>query len=141
MTTQEYQEYIEKHGIRMTATKVDRNPNMADAMPAGSTHWMCTFTAGAKALLVYYSMGPALTGEPQIVQVLNCLADDAAGYEFAGGYEEWCADYGYGPGDRDPKRIYATLKREAGKLRVFLGDAAYDELLNDVDRNEVEKLG
>ncbi|MDD4986242.1 MAG: hypothetical protein PHQ43_10735 [Dehalococcoidales bacterium] len=132
MTTQEY---IEKHGIHMAATKVDRNPNM-DAMPAGSTHWICLFTINSRggAFDVYFSMGPALAREPSAVEVLECMADDAAGIENTRSFERWAAEYGYDADSRRAERIYKLTKGQSRRLRKFLLADAYEELLWNTSR-------
>ena len=130
------QEFMTKHGINMTSKPVEANPNMND-MPEGSTHWRCIFSlnASASAFGVYYSMGPALKGEPKADELLDCLASNAATYENARTFDDWCSEYGYDTDSRKAERIFKAVFKQAGQLKRFLGDDLYNDLLWNTDRD------
>lgn len=74
------------------------------------------------------------TYKPDTVSVLGCLVSDASGIEFSPRFEDWATDLGY---DTDSRKAYATFQtclQQAAELRGFLGNAAFDELLNDTER-------
>jgi hypothetical protein len=81
-------------------------------------------------MTTYFSMGYGHKGaKPEAVDVLSCLANDAAGVENAGGFEDWCAEYGYETDSRKAERIYKTCIHQSKRLRQFLGGEAYEQLL------------
>lgn len=84
------QQFITSSAITMTAEWADSNPHMDD-MPRGSSHWKCILKCGRRQMTVPFSQGPAVAQEPTIEDVLSCLALDAAGYEIAQSFEDWCA--------------------------------------------------
>jgi hypothetical protein len=71
---------------------------------------------------------------PRAEDVLDSLASDAGSIENARFFEDWCADFGYDTDSRKAEATYNECCRLARQLRSFLGGAAYDELLNDVER-------
>jgi hypothetical protein len=120
--------------ITMQVKRTDDNPNMPD-MPAGSNHYKCTLRFRTRRMIVIFSQGPAIDHEPTLIDVLDCLASDAAGVENGVSFEDWCADYGYDTDSRKAERIYKACEREAEKLRNLLGDNLYQELLWNVKRS------
>jgi hypothetical protein len=127
-------QFIEENKIRMTAARVDRNPNMSD-MPAGSSHWKCVFFRGRSRMTVYFSMGPAHSREPEVADVLDCLASDASGIENARSFEDWASEYGYDADSRKAKKIYKACVKQSEKLKKFIGsDELYQSLLFDTER-------
>jgi hypothetical protein len=128
------QKFIEENKIRMTAARVDRNPNMED-MPDGSAHYQCRFTSMGRTMTVYFSMGPACKGEPTAAEVLDCLATDSASVENSSSFEDWAADLGYDPDSRKAEKAYQAVEKQSRKLKVFLrSDDLYDELLFHIER-------
>src|SRR5690349_4744471 len=91
------QDFIAMHGLTMTARPTMRNPNMPDA---DMSHWRCIIRSPWGSLRAFFSMGRAHTGPPQLDDVLDCLASDAAMVEQVGSFEEWCADLGLDPDSR-----------------------------------------
>jgi hypothetical protein len=82
-----------------------------------------------------FSHGFGVTPTPPAASdVLDCLASDAAGYDNAESFEDWASEYGYDPDSRKGERIYNTVGTQAGKLRRFLGNVLYEELLYQVER-------
>lgn len=83
--------FIKSLGLTMTVTPADNNPNMIDADPR-MHHYACKMKYDRRQLTVAFSMGSGLTREPEISDVLDCLASDAAGVENASGFEDWCGE-------------------------------------------------
>lgn len=65
--------FIDQHGITAEVEWADDNPNMPDAMP-GSSHYRVTLRNERGSLVVPFTMGPALTDEPDVKTVLDCIA-------------------------------------------------------------------
>jgi hypothetical protein len=126
--------FVVSHGITMTADWADANPNMTD-MPAGSSHWKCVLKCGRRTMTVPFSQGPAISREPSVEDVLDCLASDAAGYENAQSFEDWASEYGYDTDSRKAEKTFKTVQKQANRLRWLLyTDDAFQALLFDTER-------
>lgn len=180
-------EFIEKHGLSMTAEPRNNNPNMDSNTEMD--HWLCGLrrpgmTAPKDAFWVPFSQGighrrwkvnpsrvldwtdhdrkrfgykpggpvshlflsqRTLWAEqvaaaliepapPRLADVLDCLASDANGYDNSRNFEDWASDYGYDTDSRKAEATYRIVAEQAKGLRYFLGDNAYRELIEDVDR-------
>lgn len=71
---------------------------------------------------------------PHPATVLHCLLSDADGVANARGFEDWCADYGYGSDSRKAYRTYeACGEVDRHMRRVFAPEAleALREALQD----------
>lgn len=86
---------------------------------------------GAARMTLYFSKGMGHSGaEPRADEVLSCLALDAAGIEDASGdFDAWCSEYGYDTDSRKAEKIFKTCEHQAARLKNFLGDDLYDQLL------------
>lgn len=128
-------EFVTSASITMTAERTYENPNMGTDSHYPMDHWRCRLTTGRSRMTITFSMGKGHHGkEPTIGDVLDCLASDAACYENAGSFEDWCSEYGYDTDSRRAERTYKTVERQSVKLARFLGDSAYQTLLWDVER-------
>lgn len=119
--------FVNRYHITASARLVDANPNMTD-MPEGSTHWRVTLRMMGRQMTTSFSMGPAHSHEPTAVEVLDCLVSDAAGYESARDFADWCAEYGYDEDSRKAERTFKAIGEATKRLRRFLG-ATYEEAL------------
>lgn len=70
---------------------------------------------------------------PELADVLDNLASDAAGYENARSFEDWASDYGYDTDSRKAERIYSEIKKQVSELRRLLG-ADYEKVLFEIER-------
>lgn len=137
---QSTQVFAEKYGIEMEPVLTDHNPNM-DEMPEGTRHWRCTFRGIETDFEVIFSMGPALEREPSAAEVLDALASDAAGYENAidadneQPFEAWADEYGLDTDSRRHERTFRAVEDQSKRLRAWLGDAPYEELLWETERD------
>lgn len=113
---------------------VESNPHMSE-MPEGSSHWRVYFALGGRHFDTYYSMGPALSGPPDPVDVLSCVLEDVAGYENARSFEEWAGEYGYDTDSRRAEGIYRAIADQADGLRHLLGEL-FDEYLWNTDHDD-----
>lgn len=122
---------IEMNRITMTCEYADSNPNMPDGRDMD--HWKCVLKMGRKRLTVPFSMGYGHHGkEPQVADVLDCLASDASGADQD--FENWASDLGYDTDSRKAERTYRVIERQAKRLAAFLGDDLYQTLLYDTER-------
>ena len=71
---------------------------------------------------------------PELADVLDCLASDAAGYENARHFEDWAAEYGYDQDSRKGYAIFETVEKQAKDLQRLLGTEAFNKLLWEVER-------
>lgn len=125
------QEFIEANQVTMTVTPTDHNVNMEDTT---MDHWAYVLRCGPRRMSGTFSMGSGHAGnEPELDDVLDCLASDAAGYENCPTFEEWASDYGYDTDSRKAEKIFHAVKRESKSLSHLLGDA-YPTLLWDIER-------
>src|SRR5262245_1458008 len=87
---------IAREGLKFSADLTDHNPHAQDdKWAATATHWKCLIRKGRRSMTVYFSQGPAISREPTLADVLDCLASDASGFENAGDFTSWCSEYGY----------------------------------------------
>lgn len=130
-------QFIRQHKIRMTAEWADSNPNMMtdENWSRSATHYRCVLRCGKRQMTVPFSQGSAHTKEPSAEDVLNCLASDAAGYENARSFEDWCSEYGYDTDSRKAEKTFKTIERQATDLARLLGaPSSYETLLWNTER-------
>jgi hypothetical protein len=68
-------------------------------------------------------------GPPEIADVLDAIAAEAAIVEAADSFEEWAVQMGFDPDSRYGERVFRAARRQATRLRALLGDEDYDQLL------------
>lgn len=125
-------EFITSAGISMTAKPVDHNPDMNSDPKYPMDHWKCTLKAGHSQMTVTFSMGIGHKGKaPEAAEVLSCVASDSTSADQS--FEDWCVELGYDTDSRKAERTYNLIKRQAAKLRNFLGESAYQTLMHSVE--------
>ena len=91
----------------------------------------------ATAISFYFSQGTAITKTPTLADLLDCLASDASGTEGAQ-FADWVSEYGYDltthQAYKNAKATFKACKRAARDLRSLLGETAYLELINEVEK-------
>jgi len=128
-------QFIKKHRLRIECELTDRNPNMADDEWARTaTHWECVIKRGRDRMTVHFSQGPAVVHEPEIDEVLDSLASDAAGYLNARDFDDWASEYGYDTDSRRAERIFNAVGEQVTDLRRLLGQQALQELAFKTER-------
>lgn len=138
-------QFITDNRIVSGAFRVDENPNMADSHDMD--HWKVTLTrcTGNRErrrgdirkqtlrMTVYVSQGYGHNGrEPKTADVLDCLSSDAASIGNTD-FEMWCNDLGYDSDSRKAEKTYKACEHSARRLRNFLGDELYEQLLWNVE--------
>lgn len=127
--TQTIEQFIASAGLSMTVTATDHNSHMDDTSQR-MDHWRCTIRAGRSRMSLVFSMGSGHHGkEPELAEVLGCLAGEASGVENARDFADWCSEYGYGEDSRKAERTYRACYKQAARLRSVLGDSAFETLL------------
>jgi hypothetical protein len=120
-------DFIKENNLSMTVKRRKNNPNMLDSQDMD--HWTCTISNGTDSFSVAFSMGRGHSGKvPELADVLDCLASDAAGYENAKNFDDWAGEYGYDTDSRKAEKIFKATEKQSAELRSFLGDA-YEALL------------
>jgi hypothetical protein len=119
--------YIDAWRITSTAASVDANPNMESA-GADMDHWRVVLRRGKARMTVYFSKGRGHNGaEPSAQEVINCIAQDASALDQD--FADWAGDLGYDIDSRKVHRTYTICRRQAERLRKFLGEEHYTELM------------
>lgn len=129
------QEFIAANNLHFSSERTWRNPNMEDS--ADMDHWKVTILCAntEQQMELVFSMGKGHEGrKPELEDVLDCLASDAAGVENARSFEEWCSEYGYDEDSRKAERTYNACSEQSQELQRILGDEAYNELLWECER-------
>ena len=113
----------------------DRNPNMADEEWARAAfHYKVKLRRAGKTMTTYFSMGPAIKEPPELDQVLDSLASDAAGLENSPEFEAWAQEYGYDTDSRKAEKDFHAVETSSERLKAFLGEEAYKRLLFETER-------
>lgn len=128
MTTM--RERAEQDGITAEAEWSDSPPSWAHGEAERADWYRVTLKRGSRRLTVPFSMG---NGAPGAADVLNVLADDAATWDNAQGFEDWARDLGFSTHSRSAKATYRRVETLTAKLRAFLDDK-YDDYLYETAR-------
>jgi len=121
------QEFITENRISIKSEYADANKAAPDWKDAN--HYKVTLKYGRRQYTTYFSQGYGITGDPDAEGVLNCLALDSSGIENTSSFEGWCCEYGYDTDSRKAEKIFKVCERQAKKLKVFLGEHLYQQLL------------
>jgi hypothetical protein len=124
--------FIVRNHIKAESVMVDHNPHMDGSQ--NMDNYKVTLRRKGRKLTIFFSMGPALCREPSAEDVLDCLASDSSSVENAQSFEDWASDLGYDTDSRKAERTYNICCTQAGKLKRFLGEDLYKELLWEVER-------
>lgn len=115
---------VAERGVTISSKYIGRSD---DPMWRGSDKWNSTLRYQGRRLTVPFHMGPGLGGrEPSAADALSALVSDTTGYENARSFEEWAGDLGFDSDDpskeREARKVYRAVERQAPKVRAFLGD-------------------
>jgi hypothetical protein len=143
-TTQTVADFVAKHGITMTSERTYPDKSkMKDKYEREAFHFSCTFRRAGSMLdhVTTFTMGAGHavknpgTGKmdaptPNAAEVLDCLRSDAQSVDNARDFEDWASDLGYDTDSRKAYAVWEACKEEGRKLRFFLGDDLYRELMD-----------
>lgn len=113
---------IEEDGIRATVTYVDsvRGEWNYDVWSV-QFRWI-NLLKKQRRMTVPYMTGIDLSESDVTAEsVLSTLIYDTVGYDNAGGFPDWCDEYGFDSGSIKSRKTYNDVKRGADKLYTFLG--------------------
>lgn len=123
----ELEEWLKKHGITMACRRIDYRPDgLMQDMPRGSSHWHVILKRGELRMNLYYSMGPAHKGSPNLIDVFSSVISDSS---FEGSFKEFCNEFGYDLKDEYSKKIYDACQKANRKFMAFLGEELFEEAL------------
>lgn len=130
-------EFIAQHQLSMSSEPIDARSDVPqDDWNKSASHYRCKFTrrfrGSTRTYTTYYSMGSAHTDPPNVGDVLDSLIGDASCADQS--FEDFCRDFGYDSDSRKAEAIYHACRKTMRRLRAFLGQDAYDQLLNSVER-------
>lgn len=126
-------QFIESNRIVSGSYRVDGNPNMDGG--SNMDHWKVTIKRSGHTLTTYFSKGYGHHGaEPTTAEILSCLADDSSTVDNAGDFEDFCNELGYDTDSRKAEKTFKVCEHQAKRLRSFLGDSLYKQLLYDTER-------
>jgi len=131
------QEFIEKENITLQSVKwVSLNPLMTGSL--SMDNWRVVIKSPYARIMVHFSMGKAFNGrEPELEDVLDCLASDASCLDSCDDIADFIIDFGYtgnAQAIRDAKKTWKAIQRIAKRLQRLLTPEAYQTLLYEVER-------
>lgn len=97
-------------------------------------HYKVTLKHGPKRFTTFYSAGSGAPEPPEADEVLDSLASEASSYEDSRDFEDWAANNEYDTDSRRAERMYHAVKGIAEKLKNFLGEDLYKQLLYKTER-------
>jgi len=124
--------FVKKNKISISVEWADENKNAPDWKNAN--HYKVTLKRSGRQLTTYFSQGYGISGEPTTESVLDALASDSSGVENARSFEDWADEYGYDTDSRKDEKLFKVCERQADKLKRFLGDELYEDLLWNTER-------
>lgn len=129
------QQFIDKLGITISNQPTGENPHMEDSGRMDNWKVKLRSKKQGTTMRLYYSKGVGHHGaEPTADEVLDCLASDTAGIDNSNGFNDWCSEYGYDTDSRRAEKTYRQCERQAERLKKFLGEEYYNDLLWNIER-------
>jgi hypothetical protein len=101
--------------------------------PWGAKHYECELYGSGGHRPVTTIMASD-DGPPDVTEVLDAVAAEAAVIEETTCYEEWAGQMGFDPDSRHGERVYRSEGRQARLLLELLGDEDYRALLWEIER-------
>ena len=118
---------IDCMGIVIVSQRITERPD--GLMSDSASHWRVILAEPVqKDMTLFYSMGSAHTGEPELLDVLNCLLMDWQSVQGVDGFEEWADELGYDTDSRQAERIYNACKRQTKELEGFFTSNQLEQL-------------
>lgn len=123
--------FVNENKIKMDVKRTDENKLNKEWKNAN--HYKVTLKYNVYQLTTYFSQGYGIDRDPNTEDVLNALASDSSMVENAGSFEGWANELGYDTDSRKAEKIYKVCIKQAEKLKSFLGDDKYQELLYNTE--------
>lgn len=133
--------FIDRMGLTMQVEEVPASERPgAEHWMDGARHFRCEIErrhelseekTANRWMLVYFSQGPGVTGEPELPDVLSCIASDIASVEpYDGDKWEWMRDLDMV--SEQGEKAWKEIHRQREKLEAMLGADWLEALLYDV---------
>ncbi len=119
--------------MRCRPVTVNGDPVTLVAEPWAPEQYSCQLYRSNGHLPLTAIVGSA-DGAPELHDVLDAVAAQAAVVDQAHGYEQWARDMGFDPDSRNGERVYRAARRQAKLLRQLLGEDQYARLLWQTER-------
>jgi hypothetical protein len=117
---------LEAMGVQLEIKRVDRRPDNGIDWSKDARHWGFTLSRNEHEHEGFFSQGPAVRGDPDVLDVLGSLLLDTSDY--VTDFDEWCDDTG---NDTDSRRANATWEA-IGEEEKFLTTAFTKGELSDL---------
>ncbi len=126
------EKFISQEKLQLTYKSVSRNPHMPGSESMFNYH--VTLSGNGRMMTTPFSKGQGHKGAPPTIdEVLECLASDAGLIENSRNFDEFCSEIGAEiESDEDRRRelkSYKQCKAQTERLKIFLGQDAYETLL------------
>lgn len=138
-TLESLESFAARMGLTMETEQIGERPD--GLMGSSATHYRCRIMrrhdlseekTGNREMTVFFSMGGGLTGEPELPDVLNCLASEIASVENEGDKWEWMESLDMV--SRAGDEAWQTIQRQRDDLRKLLGREGLETLLWETER-------
>lgn len=83
--------------------------------------WRCTLRYEGRRLTTDFYVGLSASGPPMKERVVGALLDDAAVYDAAESYEDWCYSLGMSPRERQSRHDHTAVQKQTDRLKTLLG--------------------
>ncbi len=132
---QTLEEFLTGSDVAMRCRKVDPNGSqlLLITAPWAPQQYRCELHGSNGDRPVTTIVGSD-DGPPEMSDVLDEVAAEAAVVEAARCFEEWAAQMGFDPDSRGAERVYRAWRRRTSNLRKLLGDERYQQLLWGTER-------
>lgn len=119
--------------MRWEEVPVDGDHGWHFSRPWAARHYKCELY-GVNGDRPVTTIMPSDNGPPEVADVVDAVAAEAAVIEEARSYEEWALQMGVDPDSRRGELAYRRERRQARYLRLLLGEEGYRKLLWEVER-------
>jgi hypothetical protein len=132
---QPIEDFVAACAIKMQCEEVDlaADDRFRAADPWAPGHYRCRLRSNHRVGRITITLGSD-DGPPELSDVLEVLAADAAVVDEAQSFEDWAIQLGFDPDSRYAERLYRAAQRQACRLRELLGDEYYSRLLWETKR-------
>lgn len=122
--------FIKKYDISFDYLEVDPFMICRKRTHPGEKFFILTLRRPGQILKVPYSQGAGVRHWPRLEDTLEMVAADSMLYLSNPTLEEFIAAFGLEDDPDDAEKNFEIIKSTAERTKAFLGDQAFDELIN-----------